>query len=135
MLLKVYLIRAWQDDRATLGMLSIEGVKHDPIFTLENPKRATSEDSLIPAGVYTCIPYSGTRYKDVYLVKDVPGRSAILFHWGNTERDTKGCILLGLIGGMMGPNPAVKQSKDAFALFSKLIGKQNFELRIIDVSS
>lgn len=130
----VRLNRAWQDSRATIGMLTIEGEEHDPIFTLENPLRKTSVDSIIPPGIYICSPYSGSKYKDVYIVKDVPGRSAILFHWGNTEKDTEGCILLGLGAGMMGNAPAVTSSKVAFQLFASLIGKSDFTLIIEDPS-
>jgi hypothetical protein len=57
---QVILQRSWSDGRATLGMLSVLGESHDPIFTLENPLRATEIDSRIPAGEYICGPYSGT---------------------------------------------------------------------------
>jgi hypothetical protein len=95
-----------------------------------NPQRETKKDSRIPAGIYTCVPYSGTKYKDVYLVKDVPGRTAILFHWGNTERDTEGCILVGLSSGEFSGEPAVLSSKKAFKYFKSLIGEKYFRLVI-----
>lgn len=129
---QVVIQRAWSDYRATLGMIKILDHDHPPIFTLENPLRATSVDSRIPGGEYICTPYSGTKYQDVYLVKDVPGRSAILFHWGNFERHTEGCILLGLGSGMMNAEPAVMQSRDAFAIFRAVIGKENFNLQVVD---
>lgn len=120
--------RAWSDDRATLGMLSILGEKHNPIFVLENPLRATTVDSRIPGGQYLCSPYSGTKYKDVYIVHDVPEREAILFHWGNYEADTEGCLLVGLSAGIMNGQIAVMESKPAFKVFSDLIGKEEFIL-------
>lgn len=116
---------------ATLGTLTIEGVKTDPIYTLENPLRKTDKDNRIPAGSYTCIPYSGTKYKDVYLVKDVPNRSAILLHYGNFESDTLGCVLLGN-KQVTSPKPAVLDSRMCFARFRSLIGKQEFTLVIED---
>jgi Family of unknown function (DUF5675) len=128
----VVLQRAWSDERATIGMLTILDEKHDPFFTLENPKRATSKDSLIPAGEYECEPFSGEKYKNVYQVKNVPGRSAILFHWGNTERETKGCILVGNEAGLIWRDPAVKDSKNAFARFAQIIGDNPFCLIIED---
>jgi len=112
-------------------MLTVEGINHDPFFTLENPKRETEKDSLIPAGTYECEPYSGTKYKDVYLVKGVPGRSAILFHWGNFEKDTEGCILVGDGAGMLSGQPAITGSKLAFERFRRLIGQNKFTLRIV----
>ena len=51
--------------------------------------------SCIPKGTYQCVPHSGTKFKDVWRVLNVPGRTAILIHAGNTEADTQGCILVG----------------------------------------
>ncbi len=127
---KVVLQRAWSDKRATLGMLTIVGVEHDPFFTLENPDRESVVDERIPHGTYRCVPYSGTKYRNVYQVKDVPGRSAILLHWGNVEKDTLGCILVGNVGGMLGVDPAVLNSKTAFEKFRQLIGDEEFELEL-----
>lgn len=129
---KVKIQRAWSDSRATLGMLTIEGVFHNPFFILENPLRDTKVDSRIPAGTYTCKPYSGTKYKDVYILENVPDRSAILMHWGNFEKDTEGCILIGESAGMMQNQPAIMNSKVAFKMFSDLIGKNPFTLEIKD---
>lgn len=126
--MNIKLTRAWADDRCTLGMITIEGVKHDPFFTLENPQRETTKDSLIPAGTYICQPYSGTKYKNVYIVNDVPGRSAILLHWGNYEKDTEGCILIGDGAGMLNGQPAITASKSSFERFSNIIGKNIFTL-------
>lgn len=126
----VHLKRAWADDRCTLGMLTIECVKHDPFFTLENPKRESEKDSLIPTGSYICQPYSGTKFKNVYIVNNVPDRSAILFHWGNFEKDTEGCILIGDGAGMLSGQPAITASKLAFERFRSIIGKNIFTVVI-----
>ena len=132
---QVVLQRAWSDKRATLGMLSVLGEVHDPIFTLENPLRATNVDSRIPSGEYICDPYSGTKYKDVFIVKDVPDRSAILIHWGNFEEDTEGCILVGAGSGMLAGKPAVLASKAAFAKLKGIIGSEPFNLWIKERSN
>lgn len=129
--IEVIIKRGWADARATLGMLQVKGETHDPIFTLENPERDAKADSRIPAGFYTCIPYSGQKYKDVYLVQNVPGRTAILFHWGNFEKDTLGCILLGDGAGMLDGKPAVVNSLAAFQRFRYLIGDRPFDLTIV----
>lgn len=130
--MKVLLQRGWADSRATLGLLTVIGVKHDPFFVLENPKRETKADSRIPAGLYNCIPYSGTHFKDVFKVLDVPGRSDILFHWGNTEKDTLGCLLIGNAAGLLAGEPAILDSKNAFSRFRKLVGAEGFTLDIRD---
>ena len=117
---------------ATRGDLKIEGFDHYPIFTLENPKRDTDKDSCIPAGTYTCKPYSGEHFKDVYIVENVPNRTAILFHWGNTEKDTLGCILLGNKLGTIENEPAILESRACYERFRALIGKNEFTLVIED---
>ena len=68
-------------------------------------------ESCIPAGLYTCLPHSGVKYKDVWEVVNVPNRSAILIHNGNTIRDTQGCILVGSAFGEVEHLPAVVNSK------------------------
>lgn len=127
----VTLKRAYQDSRVTLGMLQIHGKEHSPIYTLENPwKDNKPYISCVPADEYVCERFSGKKYKDVYELKGVPGRSAILIHHGNYERNTSGCILLGLSGGMMNGEPAVKQSQSAMHYFKKLMGRDPFVLII-----
>jgi hypothetical protein len=113
-------------------MITIRGVDHEPIFTLENPLRQTDFDSRIDAGEYICEPYSGTKFKNVYKVMDVPRREDILIHAGNKERDTEGCILLGLTAETMKEEPVVTMSKIAMDYFRDLIGPEKFKLRILD---
>lgn len=51
--------------------------------------------SCIPTGSYRCRRGVFPRMGETFEVTGVPGRTAILFHAGNTEADTEGCILLG----------------------------------------
>ena len=129
------LVRFFQDAKATLGALKLEGIRHDPIFTLENPLRETPVDSLIPAGTYICRPYTSQRWPNTFEVMNVPGRTAILFHYGNFESDTLGCILVGLGAGIMQSQPAVMNSKAAMNLLRELVGGSEFELQIGDLKS
>lgn len=130
-MITVKLKRTHHLKEATLGTITIDGVKTDPIYTLENPLRKTDKDNRIPAGVYNCKPYSGTKYKDVYEVTNVKGRTAILIHWGSYEEHTLGCILIGN-KQVTSPKPAVFDSKICFARFRSLIGKNEFTLTIED---
>lgn len=132
---ELVLQRAWSDERATIGMLTVLGEMHNPIFTLENPLRLTDKDNRIPAGVYDCKPYSGTKFKNVYLVEGVPNRSTILIHWGNFERDTDGCILVGLESGMLAGEPAITHSKRAFDYLRELVQGEQFVLHVRDRSN
>ena len=69
--------------------------------TLELPYKDNKRSiSCIPAGEYQArLRYpreSGSRDYLHILVKDVPNRDYILFHRGNTAKDSRGCILVGL---------------------------------------
>ena len=96
--INLLLIRDTFTDNSTIGKLFING----ELFcdTLENPYINNERNiSCIPAGQYKVRlrteRESATRYYLHLLVKDVPNRSYILFHRGNTAKDTRGCILVG----------------------------------------
>ena len=61
-------------------------------------------------------------------VLDVPRRTAILFHAGNTHQDTHGCILVGR--SVHGEK--VSESRDAIELMRRTIGEKDFDLQITD---
>jgi hypothetical protein len=64
---------------------------------------------------------------------DVPERDHILFHAGNTHRDTHGCILLGMQFGKIGSESAILASRSAFNRFMDLMaGVPEAELIVID---
>ena len=127
------LIRSFQDWSVTLGITRIVGGdRHMPIYTLENPLRATHHDSLIPAGVYALKPYSSQRWPDVYQIMDVPGRTSILIHHGNFESDMTGCVLVGMGAGILRDQAAVLQSKQAMDYLRKILGKSEHSIEIIN---
>lgn len=100
-------------------------------FTLEEPWRNNEPKiSCIPEGVYKCKKHNGAKFSNVWEVLDVPGRSAILIHSGNTLADTEGCILVGLGTDAAG----LTQSRAALMkLRSKL--PDNFTLTIRNFST
>lgn len=133
-MLTVELCRAYHTNEVTMGMLDIKGIDHPPIFTLELPWLDNQKDiSCIPDGQYICKPHSGKKYKEVYQVHDVPNRTGILFHAGNTTKDIEGCILLGVNAGTLNAQPAVLNSKVAIDLFKNIIGHEEFILEIMSV--
>lgn len=78
------------------GMFGIMSYNGNPFsLTLEPNDRGNGRNSCIPPGVYICKRHSGPKYKNTWEITEVPGRTAILFHWGNVEDDSLGCILLG----------------------------------------
>ena len=53
------------------------------------------EKSCIPSGSYTVIKHHSPKFGECLWVQNVPKRDAILFHAGNFNTDTHGCILVG----------------------------------------
>ena len=96
--INLLLIRDTFTEESTIGELFVNG----ELFcdTLENPWKENQRNiSCIPAGEYKVrvrpARQSATRDYVHLLVKDVPNRSYVLFHRGNTAKDTRGCILVG----------------------------------------
>jgi len=128
--MRVELLRTASNEDGTFGTFNIDG---QPIcVTLEetwlnNQRRI----SCIPAGEYECEKYSGTKYKDVWIVKEVPGRTAILLHWGNTELNTAGCLLFGRNFSKFGSKWGIGRSREAFEILRKVL-PDKFTLTIYD---
>ena len=98
-MINLLLIRDTFSKKSTIGELFINGERI--CDTLENPWVDNQRNiSCIPEGVYPVrlrLPReSGTRDYLHLLVQEVPNRDWILFHRGNTAKDTSGCILVGL---------------------------------------
>lgn len=92
------IIRDTFTDKSTIGKLFVNGESF--CDTLENPYINNERNiSCIPEGEYKVrlrLPReSATRDYLHLLVQDVPNRDWILFHRGNTAKDTSGCILVG----------------------------------------
>lgn len=94
--------------------------------------------SCIPAGVYLCIWADSGKHGFCYHVKDVQGRSDILFHvanyFGDVDKNMKsdvlGCIGLGEHMGILGTQKALLNSKKTMTVFEAGMNKESFELAI-----
>lgn len=123
------LVRLLSVGGATIGMLMFSG---SAFVTLENGWHNNQKIiSCIPDGKYKVevthnrTTFGGMLIPLTYEVKGVPNRSGILFHIGNYESDTSGCILLGQYWlTVNGHKPMVCQSRIAFNKFTDLIKKQ-----------
>jgi hypothetical protein len=98
-MINLLLIRDTFSKKSTIGELFLNGERM--CDTLENPWIDNQRNiSCIPEGVYPVrlrLPReSASRDYLHLLVQDVPNRDWILFHRGNTAKDTSGCILVGL---------------------------------------
>lgn len=96
--INLLILRDTFSDESTIGSLYINGERF--CDTLELPYRDNQRSiSCIPVGEYKVrlrvARESATRDYLHLLVKDVKDRSHILFHRGNTAKDTRGCILVG----------------------------------------
>ena len=126
------LVRVTEYNNATLGVLCIDDSPE--VLTLEDAWRDNeTKISCIPVGRYRIKLHRSPRFGVTYKIIDVPERSDILFHPGNTNKDTHGCILLGLQYGRLDANSAVLASKSAFQKFMQLMGDvPEAELLVID---
>lgn len=137
------LIRVAYTQHGTFGVL-----RHGVPFavTLERPwlnnvpSRGDKPGSCIPVGTYRCLrcrksPDYGfkdsPKFGDTFQVFQVPGRSTILFHKGNLDDDTRGCILVGEKFDSIGGIPGIASSAEGFAEFLKLLANEDeFTLKI-----
>ncbi|ELW9692226.1 hypothetical protein QLC67_000509 [Campylobacter coli] len=109
-------------------------------FSLEEDKEGleSGKDLRIPEGNYNLKRHSPSRFentlrsitkKDDTMINvyndDVPSSRAILIHWGNADKDTQGCILLGLTKD--NNNESVGQSRQACKEFYDLMHGKNLE--------
>ena len=131
--MNIEVIRIENSYGETLGVLTENGELR--CVTLELPDRNNSVSiSRIPEGVYACKRVISLKFGDTFQVMDVPGRTNILFHAGNTSKDTHGCILLGNhYGGEVGER-AILNSLIAFTNFKRRHSKiDQFTLTIRSV--
>ncbi len=96
--INLLIIRDTFTEESIIGELFVNGERF--CDTLELPYKDNQRSiSSIPAGEYTVrMRYpreSATRDYLHLLVEEVPNRDYILFHRGNTAKDSRGCILVG----------------------------------------
>ncbi|WP_028316675.1 DUF5675 family protein [Desulfatibacillum aliphaticivorans] len=125
-------------DQGTLGVLETAGFA---CKTLELPWRDNRPNiSCIPPGEYQCELHWSNRFqKHFYWIKDVPGRSWVLFHSGNVAGDeslgykshSEGCILLGDRHGQLDGQDAVLVSRPTVRRFVNHMEKKPFSLEIV----
>lgn len=122
------LVRDKQDEWATLGRLFVDC--EYLCRTLERPWLNNQRSvSCIPLGTYKGAIQPSPRFRrDLPELLDVPGRSQILFHAGNTPEDTEGCILVGLERAEY--EPRILQSRAALAKLMGALAGEDFTLEV-----
>lgn len=115
------LVRLEQSDQGALGVLMFDGSIFS--YTLE-PDMNEPGKLYIPQGMYCCQRFHGTKWPNTFEII-VPGHTAVLFHSGNVEADTRGCVLLGATVGKLRCNRAVLNSGDTFKAFLSFLVKES----------
>lgn len=134
----------------TLGNLELED---DTYATMERPwvpspecVGGTPQRSCVPTGVYQLKPHESPKFGHVFaLVNHSLGiyeypqeihdgeiaRSLILIHPANRAVELLGCIAPGISHGNIGPDPAVLDSRVAFARIRQRLGREETHLLTI----
>lgn len=112
--MKIEIINRYQGESCVIGKFKCYDENGDLMyecFALQEDKAGyeSGKDLRVPEGTYKLKRHPGSRFQktlreitsnntdellNVYNDK-VPHERHILIHWGNTDKDTQGCILLG----------------------------------------
>lgn len=102
--MEITLQRLWLGDKATIGLLSVDGAPE--CFTLEDAVRERHRvpvkewkidgETAIPRGRYRVAMTRSPKFKrELPELFGVPGFTHVRIHMGNRDKDTTGCILVG----------------------------------------
>jgi hypothetical protein len=122
------LTRISQSSEGTFGLFT------DPTglqlcVTCEPPP--DTDHPCIPAGTYQVIPHNSPAHPNTWEISNVPGRTAILIHNGNTDADTLGCVVVGKSFGWIGTQQAIMESDVTLGMLQQTL-PQNFSLNIVE---
>ncbi|EAL7208386.1 hypothetical protein DUH56_08640 [Campylobacter coli] len=145
--MKITINRRYTGKTCVIGKLKVLDDEEKILFecfSLERKEEGleSGKNLRVPAGVYDLKRHINSSFNDkgkkevagVIVLKeddsvlniyndDVPFDRHILIHWGNTNKDTKGCILLGLTKS----DESVGQSRQACKEFYDLLYGKNLE--------
>ena len=127
------IIRIERTPEAVFGVLTLDGAI--VCLTLERPDLDNRQNvSCIPTGVYVCRRNDSPKFGESFKFMNVPARSDILLHVGNTVDDSTGCVLLGSEYGELEGKRAVLESGKAFKKFmERMDGVDFFPMQIINL--
>lgn len=114
----------------------------DESFTLKTLEHAYIQETQspyfipkIPVGVYRCVrgmhQLEGmAEVFETFEITNVPGHTNLLFHTGNKNGDSAGCVLVGLFRS---GNDSIMQSRTAFQILMEAqVGINEFSLSIVE---
>lgn len=129
---RLELVRVAVRPEGAFGVLKFDGL---PIaLTLERTYEQDGRQfTKIPCGRWRCRRTFFVRgsYESYEVL--VPGHSRLLFHRGNTEGDSEGCILVGKEIGTLNGQPAILRSLDAYLAFMRVMdGLETADLTVTE---
>ena len=134
---RLTLTRRWYEPDRTIGELHCEG--EFVAFTME-PGSADTDFPRVPVGFYHLVRHDGPSFKfkntwalvgrDVSHQPRAGLRSAVLFHAGNWDEQTLGCILLGGSIGRLKDETAMLDSLDAMHRLRSFLGTNDGYLTV-----
>jgi len=123
------LVRVAKHEDGAFGVLLQHGLPF--AVTLEH---TFDDEVIIPPGEYPCCRTVFRKKGYATFEIFVPGHSRVLFHIGNLEEDSRGCILIGQEYGTLQGKPAVLLSRLGFNEFmGRAVGLSEFQLRVSEV--
>lgn len=107
--MNLYIFRDILTEHSTAGKLHIESAFY--CYTLELPIKDGLPGSAIPEGTFpVSMRWSPKFGMNTPHIDNIPNRSLIEIHYGNTTADTNGCVLVGLTRS----DNFIGRSRDAF---------------------
>lgn len=124
--------RVTTGEQGTFGVLLVNDIPF--ALTLERKWLNNRVNiSCIPEGEYACNRVKSPKFGNTFEVTNVTGRSHILFHKGNLDDDSHGCILVGEKFGMLSADAGILESRQGFNEFMLLLEEDDeFSLSIIN---
>lgn len=123
----IRLKRLKSNSMGTLGIMTIDTIEicstmELPWVDAEHDGISDSNVSCIPDGVYFCKKIHSPTFGEVFEVQNVPGRSHILIHSANFQREIRGCIAVGMITGEQNGQYCIYKSKVALSNLYRFLG-------------
>lgn len=119
-IMKIIITRIISNRQCVFGWLNVfsnTGIILYRCYTLELPNlKNKARVSCIPAGIYKGMAHKSPKNGLCIQLSDVPGRSYIQIHAGNSVADTLGCILVGEHYRMFNPEHAYELINSRIAL-------------------
>ncbi len=116
--MKLEVKREPSTEHCTLGAFYVNDVFR--YFSLEDvvrPEKIMHETAIPPGDYRVDITYSNRFKRDLPILLHVPGFEGIRIHPGNTDKNTSGCILIGMTKG----RDCVNYSRAAFEPFFDML--------------